>query len=111
MNLNRPMYLHTATQAYIAIRCSAVGQNPHHELMYDGVTDVIWHQPSDTFVRRKYLLDKFRRVQRKVYGYGRGCRIMMGEGVWLSAEHARPVLQICADMRRHIPVRRRLDGR
>lgn len=105
--MKRPGYVHNATQAFIPVQDGS----KYSELVYNGQMDVIWEPQSGQAVNRKYLLNLWREVvlRRQMNPF---TPLPNGSIVWvgktaLVISRCRPILAICADMRRHIPTARR----
>lgn len=104
----RPQYLHNETQAFIPVD----GRGKPVELVYNGRMDVLWHPNGKEAVHRRYLLQAFRAWTRRDRGDSidtyfepqpQEAIIMTIGDVFFDVRHCRPILQICADMRRHVP--------
>lgn len=107
----RPEYRHNETQAFIAVADTS-GSTPT-ELVYNGMMDVIWNPAEGRAVHRRYLLNLFREVtlKRQLDPYVpppiTGSSVVWVGTCPLRVDDCRPLLAICADMRRQIPVNRR----
>ncbi len=104
----RPQYLHNATQAFIPI----IDSEGTKELVYNGGMDLLWHAASHEAIHRRYLLQAFRAWTRRdrndpIDTYfepqPREAIIFSIGDVIFDVRVCRPILAICADMRRHVP--------